>query len=1000
MQLPEHLELLLTDEPVLDIYSYGPWRVPDGCYEEATRRVAALLADPRCSDLSTTDVPGYRSPLNPVVYDLNNLCGFLVGELAVHGGNRANLERELFAEYLTTTSPPARLPTNWNCNPSDWFPPVGFGLGKAEGCGVALDLLDDMLGVLDEIEPFQARIAAIRELARLRAPYAEAERALARAELREAWMAGANEEILAVLPELAGPLGLAEWIYSGLAAVHEQLREAAAGPEDMPTLLAGLVIQNRMTDVPVQLAVIAGPDMHAQTVRRYEELRAEYKISEWQNTVSAWLSRALLAGQAELCRAWLDLTVRFAAALWGLPNSPSHPNTIYVPVNTFQNTLRQLFTVRRVVANPWVERVARLGAQAVSPENATADTATGSGSTDHGSANGAGSNGTGLSGVSGDGVFVGSAGVGQPSVAEQIAALGLGADLVGQDNLVTAIREVAAAKGPVRLLLAGPDGTGKRDAARELERGLKRRAITSTVWLSANEFTGLRPSEAVSLLRAHAGSTDGSALLIFEGLDLAGQDERCGAALLDELHLLIDVNDDLHVIGICEAAGVALLTGLNPALVQRLRVARSQAFTAEGYAELFRRAAADRGAKVTAEVAEQAGARLATTRRSGNLRNARIAVTLAGEAVEAARMRTAAMHNATAAAGLAADSNAEADATADADSNTDIGTDTGTISEATNTIPSPTPGELTLTVADLAATTTTGPESSALIELAALAGLSSVKEEFELLVAQAKAAALRRRRGLPEVQTTRHMVFLGNPGTGKTTVARLLAGVLKDLGLLDTGQLIEVSRGDLVGEYIGQTAPKVRAAVDQALGGVLFIDEAYALSRQNLGNNDFGQEALAELVKLMEDHHGEFVVIAAGYERPMTDFLASNPGLASRFTATLRFTDLSDVELIAAFHTFARKAGFTLADGVDDELRDLLGKVTRGSAFGNARTMRNLLDRTVAQHAKRVTATRRSSARALMELTAADVRAARASEFAGTGPGEPDENRRPLGQYL
>jgi replication-associated recombination protein RarA len=1014
VQLPEHLELLLTDEPVLDVYSYGPWRVPDGCYEETVRRIAALLTDPRCADLRTTDVKGYLSPLNPVLYDLNNLCGFLVGELAVHGGSRANLERELFAGYLSTSSPPARLPGNWNCNSSDWFPPVGFSLGKSERCDLALELLDDMLGVFDAIEPFQPRIAAIRELARLRAPHAATDRTLARGELRQAWMAGAAEEVVAVLPELAGPLGLAEWIYTGLAAVHEQLREAAAGPEDLPTLLAGLVIQNKMADVPVQLAVIAGHDMHARTVRRHAELAADYKISDWQNSVSAWLSRALMAGQAELCRAWLDLTVRFAAALWGLPNSPSHPNTIYVPVNTFQNTLRQLFTVRRAPANPWVERVARLGAQPTAGTSPTESESNKSQAVGAQSAQ--------------DTAATAANGAGKPvSVAEQIAALGLGKDLVGQDQLVTAIREVAATEGPVRLLLAGPDGTGKRDAARELERGLKRRPITSTVWLSANEFTGLRPSEAVSLLRAHAGSTDGSALLIFESLDLAGQDERCGTALLDELHLLIDVNDELHVIGICEAGGVAALTELNPALVQRLRVARSREFTAEGYAELFRRAAAGQGARVSEEVAEQAGVRLATTRRSGNLRNARIAVTLASEAVEAARARTAAgiaaagetvaatgtgtgtgtangtgasvSVSTTTAAGTSELSGTENGTTTGIGTAADAAADTRTIASG-DTNADAAPGELVLTVADLVATTAAGPDSPALLELAALSGLSSVKEEFELLVAQAKAAALRRRRGLPEVHTTRHMVFLGNPGTGKTTVARLLAGVLKDLGLLESGQLIEVSRGDLVGEYIGQTAPKVRVAVDQALGGVLFIDEAYALSRQNLGSSDFGQEALAELVKLMEDHHGAFVVIAAGYEQPMTDFLASNPGLASRFTATLRFADLSDAELIAAFRSFARKAGFILAEGVDDQLRELLAGLDRGPGFGNARTMRNLFDRAVAQQAKRITATRRSSTRALIELTAADLRAARAAELAGAGSGEPDERQRPLGQYL
>ena len=262
-----------------------------------------------------------------------------------------------------------------------------------------------------------------------------------------------------------------------------------------------------------------------------------------------------------------------------------------------------------------------------------------------------------------------------------------------------------------------------------------------------------------------------------------------------------------------------------------------------------------------------------------------------------------------------------------------------------------------------------------LAELDGYIGLEAVKKEVRSLVNLVRVHQMRRENQLPVTELSLHLVFSGNPGTGKTTVARLMARIYHSLGILSKGQLVEVDRSGLVAGYVGQTALKTAKAVERALGGVLFIDEAYAL--RGSGDNDFGQEAIDTVLKAMEDQRDDLVVIVAGYDELMEEFIHSNPGLESRFNRFLHFADYSTQELVEIFRGLCKKGCYTLDDQAEALVRQLIQREnSSGTSFGNARGVRNIFEKILVCQANRLAFMEQADRQTLMVILPEDVRTA------------------------
>ena len=264
-------------------------------------------------------------------------------------------------------------------------------------------------------------------------------------------------------------------------------------------------------------------------------------------------------------------------------------------------------------------------------------------------------------------------------------------------------------------------------------------------------------------------------------------------------------------------------------------------------------------------------------------------------------------------------------------------------------------------------------DTKAIEQLNQLVGLSEVKKEIKGIADFVSVQSIRKERGLPVPQMSYHLVFTGNPGTGKTTVARLVAQIYKELGVLSSGHLVETSSKDLVAGYVGQTAIKTSDVINEAQGGVLFIDEAYTLLDKN--GQGFGQEAIDTLLKEMEDKRGSFAVIVAGYDELMDEFINSNPGLKSRFNKFIHFDDYSSDELLQIFKTLCDKGAYRLTEEASEKAEQYFKYLIeqRSDDFANARTVRNIFEKTISNHASRITAEKDKTEELLSTIAKDDI---------------------------
>lgn len=959
VRLPEHLELLLTDEPVLDVYEYGPWRVPHKTVEELSELLDGVFADPRGLEFPSGESAGgpaeRRNRLNK---DLMNFIHAVSGPLRVVGGSSqwmAHILTERHGTHGNRVSEPNRSLL------FDSFSPPGYLLfpraTTRDHKRVVIDLFGEVVDAVEGIAPWETRRQAWRAfLDRHEADPAEREFDLSATttDVRTRWAAEFTREHFPEIPELALPAPFLKWAFERFAAAHARLRAIAPGVPDLKETLVDICMGTTLQGLPPVAAAVLEPGEHRELAEQFTRRKKDFDSGVWARRALSWLWQGVAAGEADLSRTWLDMGSRCVLALYSSstqeiirPNDFRSP----LPVGDFQMSVRRYCQPpRRSVLVPQTPGAVTSGQgeeneepqEGHTPEQAAADRPA-------------------------DPAL-------GPTPLERLDRL------AGLDGVKREVRAIAAeaaatrrreraglpAAAPSRhLVFTGRPGSGRSTVAGivgaiHAEHGLLRTG--RVVEVHYGDLVSDRASAVTEQVAEKVALALGGVLLVNEAASLTEGETWRGlgrdAALALARKMDECAGELVVVLSDTEERVRRLLTAV-PALAARVpRRLDFPAPSGEQLGDVFASLAAEDGLEPAPDAVAKAGRLLGRAVRAPGFAGARSARALLDRSLSRQTQRLAAAPK--------------------TGPDTDLSTAPTADSDGERLVPllaEDVPDTLGAVVPSSATTdhgTVTEPPADPMAELDALVSLETVKREVRLYVAEARADRLRADAGVPVSAPARHMVFSGNPGTAKTVVARMLGAVYADLGLLSSGHLVEATRANLIAEYIGQTAPQVERVVRSALGGVLFIDEAYTLTQSSSGN-DYGPEAIATLLKLMEDHRDELVVVVAGYPGEMSRFLSSNPGLASRFPRQLNFPDYTDRELTEIFGVMAAEAGLTLGEGTAPRVRRLLRATPRERTSGNARLVRNLLERSTALQAERITDGQKREPDELRALLPADI---------------------------